>query len=138
MTESPFAAPAEATGIQWEELKGRLLVIEPRTVEEKMSTSLGEKDAVRADVHVIDQDTPETHEDVLIFPRVLISQLRPRIGQMVLGRLGQGTAKPGQSAPWRITEATAQDQALGGDWLRKRKTTAFAGPAASNVGAPPF
>lgn len=137
MTESPFAAPAPAAGIQYDQLKGRLLVVEPHALEPKISTTLGEKDAIRADLHVIDQDEPETHEDVLIFPRVLISQLRPRIGQMVLGRLEQGIAKPGQSAPWRIAEATAQDQALGGDWLRKRKTTAFSRPA-SDTGAPPF
>lgn len=134
MTESPFAPPAAASGIQWEELKGRLLVIEPHALEAKIPTSLGEKDAVRADVHVIDQDEAETHEDTLIFPRVLISQLRPRIGQMVLGRLEQGNAKPGQNAPWRIADATTQDQALGGDWLRKRKT--FTAPAPAP--APPF
>lgn len=136
MTESPFAAPAAATGIQYDELKGRLLVVEPHALEPKISTTLGEKDAIRADLHVIDQDEPETHEDVLIFPRVLISQLRPRIGQMVLGRLEQGVAKPGQSAPWRIAEATTQDQALGGEWLRKRKTNTFASP--SPAPAPPF
>lgn len=136
MTESPFAAPAAATGIQWDELLGRLLVIEPRAVEAAISTSLGEKDAVRADLHVIDQDTPEDYEDVLVFPRVLISQLRPRIGQMVLGRLEKGVAKPGQSAPWRIAEATTQDQALGGEWLRKRKTNSFS--ALAPAPAPPF
>lgn len=138
MTESPFAAPATVSGIQYEQLKGRLLVVEPHALETNISTTLGEKDAVRADLHVIDQDEPETYEDTLIFPRVLIGQLRPRIGQMVLGRLEQGTAKPGQTAPWRIAEATAQDQALGGEWLRKRKAAAFAKPATSDVGAPPF
>lgn len=134
MTESPFAAPGAVSGIQYEELKGRLLVVEPHALEPKVMTSLGEKDAIRADVHIIDQDEPETYEDALIFPRVLISQLRPRIGQMVLGRLEQGVAKPGQNPPWRIAEATTQDQALGGDWLRKRKTTAFTQPAPN----PPF
>lgn len=138
MTESPFAAPATVSGIQYEQLKGRLLVIEPHALEPKVSTTLGEKDAVRADVHVIDQDEPETYQDALIFPRVLIGQLRPRIGEMVLGRLEQGNAKPGQNAPWRIAEATTQDQKLGGDWLRKRNTNTFAKPAASDVGAPPF
>jgi len=133
--ESPFAPPAAASGIQWESLSGRLLVIEPHALERDIATILGAKDAVRADVHVIDQDEPETHEDTLIFPRVLISQLRPRIGQMVLGRLEQGNAKPGQTAPWRIAEATSQDQALGGDWLRKRKT--FTAPA-PDTGRPPF
>lgn len=134
MTDSPFADPAPASGIQYDQLKGRLLVVEPHALEPKISTTLGEKDAIRADLHIIDQDEPETFEDALIFPRVLISQLRPRIGQMVLGRLEQGVAKPGQNAPWRIAEATVQDQALGGEWLRKRKSFATPSPAP----APPF
>lgn len=143
MTENPFAAPAPVTGVQWAELLGRLLVIEPHAVE-TVNTSMGEGQAVRADVHVIDQPEPETHEDVLIFPRLLAAQVKTRLGEMVLGRLEQGTAKPNQTAPWRLADATAQDQALGGEWLRKRKTNAFATPApaparaVSNAGAPPF
>lgn len=141
MTVNPFAAPAPVTGVQWAELLGRLLVIEPHAVE-TLTTTMGEGQAVRADVHVIDQPEPEMHEDVLIFPRLLAAQVKTRLGEMVLGRLEQGTAKPNQTAPWKLAEATAQDQALGGEWLRKRKSNAFAAPAptrtTSDAGAPPF
>jgi hypothetical protein len=138
MSTNPFAAPASASGIQWADLLGRLLVIEPKGFEEGISTSLGAKDAVRADVHVID-GTPEDHEDVLIFPRVLISQTRSKVGEMVLGRLGQGNAKPGQSAPWQIQAPTEQDIAAGTAWLEQRKKNTFAAPAQSaGAGQPPF
>jgi len=137
MTEDPFATPASADSVPWGELLGRLLVVEPTDLEKGIPTSLGPADAVRARVHVIDQDVPKTYEDALIFPRVLISQLRSKIGQMVLGRMEQGVAKPGQTAPWRMAEPTDQDKALGGAWLRARKSTAFAQPA-TTAPAPPF
>lgn len=140
MSTNPFAAPASASGIEWKNLLGRLLVIEPHSVEKDIPTSLGPKDAVRADVHVID-GTPESHADVLVFPRVLISQLSPKVGEKVLGRLGQGNAKPGQSAPWLILDATEADVAAGVAWLEARKSNTFAAPAATAPaasGQPPF
>ena len=48
-----------------------------------------------------------------IFPKVLCSQLAPSVGgKPVLGRLGRGTAKPGQSAPWMLTAPTEGDIAV--------------------------
>lgn len=138
MSTNPFAAPASANGIQWTDLLGRLLVIEPKGLEKDIQTSLGAKDAVRADVHVIDGDEPTSHEDVLIFPRVLISQTSSKVGEKVLGRLGQGQAKPGQSAPWMVQAPTETDIATGMAWLEARKNNTFAAPAATGAGAPPF
>jgi len=135
---NPFAAPASASGIQWADLLGRLLVIEPKALEKDIQTTLGAKDAVRADVHVIDGASPESHDDVLIFPRVLISQTSSKVGEKVLGRLGQGQAKPGQSAPWTIQAPSEADIAAGMAWLEARKNNTFAAPAATGVGAPPF
>jgi hypothetical protein len=133
---NPFAAPASASGIQWSDLLGRLLVIEPKGVEKDIQTSLGAKDAVRADVHVIDGPSPSSHDDVLIFPRVLISQTSSKVGEMVLGRLGQGQAKPGQSAPWQIQAPSEQDIAAGVAWLEQRKTNPFASAAPAQAGTP--
>lgn len=135
MSENPFAAPASASGISWEGLKGRLLVIEPISVEKGIKTAFGDTDAVRATVHVIDGDT-ETYEDTLVFPRVLQSQLAPKVGSMVLGRVGQGQAKPGQSAPWLIVDPSEADVAAGKAWLSTRQKSTFAAPAAA--GAQPF
>lgn len=131
MSENPFAAPAPATGgIDLKTLLGALLIVEPLSVETGIQTSYGPTDAVRANVHVVDGPTAgEVHDDTLIFPKVLQSQLKSRIGQKVLGRLGQGQAKPGQSAPWVINEATGQDIAAGTDYLTKRQSGQFAQPA---------
>jgi hypothetical protein len=132
---NPFAAPASASGITWADLLGRLLVIEPHAVEKDIQTSLGAKDAVRADVHVIDGE-PESYADTLIFPRVLISQTSSKVGEMVLGRLGQGQAKPGQSAPWTIQAPSEQDVATGMAWLESRKSSPFAAAAPAQAGTP--
>jgi hypothetical protein len=104
---SQFASPASATGIDWSELNGQLLIINVTEVVKDINTSLGVRDAVRATVTVVDG---ATYQDTLVFPKVLLSQLSPLVGQTVLGRLGQGQAKPGQNPPWTLTEATPEDQ----------------------------
>lgn len=140
---NPFSKPASASGIQWEDYLGKLLLIEPITLETGVKTSLGERDAVRADVTVIDADGdgPEEHKDTLIFPRVLISQTRSLVGEKVLGRLGQGEAKQGQNPPWKLLEATDADVELGVRYLDSRKpksTNPFASAAPSESGKVPF
>ena len=122
MSSSPFAAPAQASGIQWESHLGRLLLIEPKELEKDIETSFGSKDAVRADVTVIDApEAPEVFTDALIFPGVLISQTRSLIGEKVLGRLGQGQAKSGQKPPWRLEDPTEADITIGVKYLDSRE-----------------
>ena len=114
MTSNPFATPATASGISWKDLKGSLLLITPHSVEEGIKTAYGESDAIRADVVILDGDQAgEEYADTLIFPRVLQSQVRSRIGSKVLGRLGQGNAKGNQDPPWLLAEATEADIAVG-------------------------
>lgn len=114
-----FADPAApSAGIQWGELNGALLLIEVTGVEQGIQTQFGAADAVRADVTVLDGPKQgEEHDDTLIFPKLLASQLRPRVNQKVLGRLGQGAGKPGQSPPWMLNQATPQDQQLASQYL---------------------
>lgn len=141
---NPFAAPAAASGgLDLKTNIGRLLIIEPTSVEDGIQTSYGATSAVRANVTVV--DTPngaEVHEDTLIFPRVLQSQLKTRIGQKVLGRLGQGQAKPGQSAPWIIQDPTEGDIQAGVTYLNQQAASGFQAPATGSTGAaaatPPF
>jgi hypothetical protein len=71
---------------------------------------MGDKDAVRVTIHDI-TDTA-TYEDVLWFPKVLVGSLKGRIGQKVLAVLGKGTAKPGQSAPWILVDATTDNDCV--------------------------
>jgi len=134
---SNYAAPAEPTGISYTDLKGALLLIKVHAVEADVPTAFSKpgqaNPAVRADVTVLDGGSAgEMYEDALIFPKVLQGQLKSRVGQLVLGRLGQGQAKPGQSAPWKLDPATAADEQAADAHLRK--TTAPAGTGAE----PPF
>jgi hypothetical protein len=134
MTRDPFdAPPLPGGGIKWDALNGALLLVRPTAVEEKVKTSLGEKDAVVADVTVIDgDDAGEEFADALIFPLVLQGQLRRSIGRQILGRLGKGLARPGQSAPWVLAAPTADDRKAGMRWLAND----IAAPA--SAGEPPF
>lgn len=110
MTDT-FTNPSTATGIDFKALNGSLLLISVAAVEEGIKTVHGDSSAIRANVVVLDGDSKgESIEDALIFPRVLQSQLRSNIGKKVLGRLGQGSAKPGQSPPWTLSEATDADK----------------------------
>ena len=127
---SMFSAPsAPSGGIKWEDHKGHLLLIEPLSVEEGIATTFGTASAVKANVVVIDTD--ERFDDCLIFPKILQSQVRSQIGAKVLGRLGQGQAKSGQSAPWLLGEASPEDIAKGEKWV-----TDHAAPKVQSAAAP--
>lgn len=103
------AAPGGG-GIEWSDFKGKLLVIEPLEVEKDVKTIHGETDAVRANVYaLLGKNKTEEFEDTLVFPRVLQSQIRRKIGSIVVGRLEQGEGKKGQNPPWVLAEAKAND-----------------------------
>lgn len=121
MSEFVSAAPPGG-GIAWADHKGKLLIIEPLSVETGIRTTFGDADAVKADVHVLTgPEESEDYPETLVFPKLLASQLRSNIGRKVVGRLGTGVAKPGQSAPWLLEEATADDMAKAQAWLSRSK-----------------
>lgn len=125
MSEFVSASPPSG-GIEWEDHNGKLLVIEPLTVETGIKTSFGEKDAVRGNVHVLTGPTEsEDYPDCLVFPKLLIGQLRGNLGSKVVGRLEQGVAKPGQKPPWRLAEATEDDLAKASAWLKARTSSSL-------------
>jgi hypothetical protein len=130
---SMFVQPAApGAGIKWEDHKGALLLIEPLSFETGIHTSFGDADAVKANVAVVDgPGAGESFDDCLVFPKLLASQLKGQIGSKVLGRLGQGTAKPGQSAPWLLQEASPEDLAKGEKWVSEH-----AKPAVQSAQAP--
>jgi hypothetical protein len=135
---NPFTKPAAASGIQWEQLLGKLLLIEPKSLERDVQTVHGAKDAVRADVTVLDEAPgPEEYPDALIFPSVLITQVRSAIGEQVLGRLAQGVPKVGQKPPWRLNDATDEDINAGVAYLKSRtEGNPFTAPAQAEAKAP--
>lgn len=132
-----FAAPsAPSGGIDFKDLNGALLLVDVLGVEEHVPTvhtKPGEKSpAVRADVAVLDGTQAGTrYDDTLIFPKILQSQTKTHVGEKVLGRLGQGVAKPGQSAPWQLIEATAEDIAKAEAYV-----AANAKPSVTSAAAP--
>ena len=109
---SMFTAPAAGGGsdVRPADLEGHLLIVEPLEYCESIPTSMGDKDAVRVTLHDVTESA--TFNDVLWFPKVLVGSLKGRIGQKVLGVLGKGTAKPGQSAPWILIDASTEADAV--------------------------
>lgn len=106
-----FAAPASGGNVlKPADIEGHLLVVEPQEFRENMPTSMGESDAIQVTVH--DITTSTTHEDILWFSRVLVGSLKNRIGQKVLGTMGKGEAKPGQTAPWVLVDASNDPKAV--------------------------
>lgn len=135
---SPFAPPPPpGEGISWPDLQGRLLLIEVTAHRAEIKTAFGITDAVEADVAVLDgPDAGTEHRAALVFPKVLKGQLqRAGIGAKVLGRLGQGTAKPGQDPPWLLEPGSAEDEALGMRWINRpqAQTAPSAPPAPQGV-----
>jgi hypothetical protein len=132
-----FDNPGTTAALDLNALNGKLLLIKPSRVEVGITTVLGAKDATVADVHVLDGDNPgELLAEAFVWPKVLQSQLRSTVssGRFVLGRLGQGVAKPGQSKPWVLADATDEDRAV----ARKYLTDLAAPPitAPDNDGCP--
>jgi hypothetical protein len=112
MTDQQYAIPSTGGGdkLPLAELLGALLRIDVLEALSDVQTSFGPAHPVRCNVAVLDGDQKAaTFDDTLIFPRVLVSQLKPSVGKVVVGRLGRGTAKPGQSAPWTLTAPTDDD-----------------------------
>jgi hypothetical protein len=119
---SEFASPAAPSGgITWADHKGALLLVEPLSFEAGITTAFGVSDAVKANVYVIDgEGAGEEYAETLVFPKILQSQIKTNIGKKVLGRLGQGVGKPGQSAPWMLLDASADDTAKATAWVLQR------------------
>lgn len=116
---SPFAAPATGGDtFTPDDAKGRLLIVKPIDYRASVTTKLGDKDAISVNVVDLDDHDPTTSEvghiymGALWFSKVLVGSLKSQIGSTVLARMGQGTAKAGQSAPWILQDATQDADAV--------------------------
>ena len=107
------AAPGSGDKLDLSSVNGNLLYITVRERKVGIETSFGVTDAIACDVAVLDgPHKAEVYNDTLIFPKVLASQLAAFVGKadpVVVGRLGQGTAKVGKSAPWLLNPPTQAD-----------------------------
>ena len=106
-----FTAPASSSeGVKVADLNGHLLIVTPVEYKTGINTVNGIAEAI--EVNLIDLDTNEEHHSVLWFNVALRNALKPLIGNKVLGRIGQGAAKPGKNAPWILLDATGDGEAV--------------------------
>ena len=122
-----FSPPSMNEGnIKVADLAGQLLIITPTDYKTGIKTVHGDAEAV--EVTLVNLDTDKTYDSVLFFNVALRNSLKQKIGQKVLARIGQGTAKPGKSAPWILLDATTDAAALA-------KANAYLGAAPSSAPA---
>lgn len=123
----PFSGPPQGTKITAYE--GALLLVSPYEYREDVQTSFGTKDAVEANIVVLDEpkagfehgeEAPHEAEGVLIFQGVLIGQTKPKVASkgMVLGRLEQrAPTKPGQNGAYALADPTEADKVKAREYL---------------------
>ena len=119
---STFDDPASGgDSLPLADLLGATLVIEAHEAISDMTTSFGVTNPVRATVTVIDgTHAGHVYADTLIFPKVLASALRSKVGGApVAGKLNKGNAKPGQSAPWILDPLTDAEKKAAGEAYQK-------------------
>lgn len=108
MTDA-FSAPAAGGKFSAKDYNGRLLLLTPTEYRENVETTYGKKDAVAANVVIIDEakvSDSEEINDALLFGGVLIGQTKSKIGKgMILGRLGQKPTDKGNPA-WVLADPT--------------------------------
>ncbi len=124
-----FTAPTQGGGdsVKVADLAGKLLIITPTEHKREITTVHGVTDAI--EVNIVDLDGDETHNNILFFNIALKNALKDKIGQRVLARIGQGTAKAGKSAPWVLIDATGNPDDLA-------KANAFIGGGRAQASAP--
>jgi len=106
-----FSAPSmNENGPKVADLAGKLLIITPTDYKTGIKTIHGDAEAV--EVSLVNLDENKSYDGVLFFNVALRNSLKQKIGQKVLARIGQGTAKPGKSAPWILIDATTDATAL--------------------------
>lgn len=103
---------------------GHLLLIRPVEFLPEFATSNGLRDAVRIDIADLSANDDQgqwgaVYRDALWFGRVLVAGLRRQIGEIVLGRMAQGVAKPGQNPPFNLVDMIPDPQAVAAaqSWL---------------------
>jgi hypothetical protein len=132
---------------------GHLLLVRPVEFLPDFPTSNGNRDAVRIDICDLSANDERgqwgaVYRDALWFGRVLVSGLRRQIGDLVLGRMSQGVAKPGQNPPFNLVDMMPDPQAVSAaqQWLSQhpefsngnaQSSTSASAPPAPVASAPP-
>lgn len=124
-----FSAPAApGSTLKPADIEGHLLVVIAEEYIPEIQTAMGASEAIRVSVHDITAE--DTAENVLWFSKVLVSSLKSMMGRQVLAVMGRGVAKPGQSAPWVLVDASHSSEAIAAatEYLTTRQAKTFAAP----------
>ncbi|WP_433415064.1 hypothetical protein ACQP1V_36340 [Microtetraspora malaysiensis] len=115
-----FSQPSAGSDWKAADHVGHLILFYVREIRENIVTTFGNSDAIAVDLVVLtDPSGPRAEPQVLLFQKALIGSLRGSIGkEPVLARLGQGTAKAGQSAPYILQPYSEQDAAYATTYLQ--------------------
>lgn len=105
-----MSASSASGGLKLADLEGCLVIMRPTGAPESTQTAYGEGTYTPAEVLVVSGAadlTDGTWHELYVFPKVVQGQLRAaaKAGQPIVGEVGKGTAKPGQSAPWVLLDA---------------------------------
>jgi hypothetical protein len=134
----PIQGASVGDELKYAEHQGSLLLVVPTEHVQSIQTVHGMTDAVRANVIVLDgPQAGRELQDTLIFPRVLKSSLKGKIGQIVVGRLGQGQAKVGQNAPWIFITPSDAELAHAQQYVAQRAASQVSAPAQPPVQSAP-
>ena len=97
-------------------------------------TSFGTSPAVEVE-YLVCLDDHTVWDELLVFGAALAPRLAGAESSVVVGRLGQGLAKPGRSAPWTLDDPTDADLAKAEEFLERYATTMPSGRVVLDVDA---
>ncbi|MGQ0774584.1 MAG: hypothetical protein ACT4NY_09225 [Pseudonocardiales bacterium] len=134
-----YITAPQTSGFKPAEYEGALLLVQVIGFESGIVTPYGVSDAIRADVVSIQGPMSQAprNNNVLIFNRMIVGQLRSIVGQTTLGRLTRGLAKAGQSAPFVLAEPTQQDITVADQWIAANGDLTNPSAASGQQQAPP-
>lgn len=116
-----FSQPA-TDNFAAKEWLGHLVLIENVGGVEIISTTIGDNEAVRADVTVLTHpEGPKEFRQTAVFGKALIGTLlRAAPGSQTLGRIAQAPAQPGKNPAWILDKFTEQDAAFAQSYVDSR------------------
>jgi hypothetical protein len=121
-----FNAPNDGELVKPKDIVGHLLICRALGTVQGINVNGTLKDGIRLDLVILttpgaDGQPGKTFRDITWINSKLIGSLKNSIGTMVLARMGIGQAKPGQSVPFVLDDATQDAQAVAAaeDFMRR-------------------
>lgn len=111
----------QGSGFRPSDFVGALVVFIGCHLEPEVNTAYGKTSAARVDIAVpLDgEDAGEVFKDSLIFGKVLVPSLTNADGDIVVGRIAKGDAKPGQNAPYILEDPSKKEEKAVLEWLEE-------------------